>query len=80
MFGIWPNITGGMTLFRGTSGDGEYGAFQREGGDNVNYTTLRTMSTAYGAVINFSAEASNSTYSGSSVQASALQLLACIRT
>ena len=74
-----PNITGGMTMYRGTSGDGEYGAFQRSTGDSMNYTMMKTDSPVYNAVIDFSASASNTIYSGSSVQAPSLQALACIK-
>jgi microcystin-dependent protein len=74
-----PNISGGMTMYRGSSGDGQYGAFQRESGDSTNYTMLEARSPAYGAVLNFSASASNSIYSGSSVQTKAISVLACIR-
>lgn len=74
-----PNITGGMTMYRGTSGDGEYGAFQRSKGDSMNYTMMKTDSPVYNAVIDFSASTSNTIYSGSSVQAPSLQALACIK-
>ena len=77
---VWrPNIGGGMTMYRGTSGDSQYGAFQRSSGDSTNYTMMKTDTPAYNAVIDFSATASNAIYSGSSVQAPALQALACIR-
>ena len=66
-------------MYRGSSGDGQYGAFQRSDGDSTNYTVMKSDHPAYNAVINFSAGASSSIYSGAKNQPSALQCLACIR-
>ena len=77
---VAPNIVGGMTLYRGSSGDGQYGAFQRAMGDSTMYTEIANGQVQYNAVLNFSASASNSLYqSNSPLQVPASLCLVAIR-
>lgn len=69
-----------MTAYKGSTGDGQYGAFSRGSADSETYCSLRELETLYNAVIDFNASRSSSLYQGTKLQASALQALPCIRT
>ena len=78
MFGSPPNIDGSVdNLIPGNLGISTSGAFQVFGSEE------KALDGAYGLKVirgfSFDASADDATYSGSSVQTNALQVLACIK-
>ena len=80
VFGRVPNIQGAVTLYKASGGDGVTGAFSRNtsGSISIYYDTIQAQD-QYSAEVYLNAGKSNSLYSGSKHQSSALQVLPCIR-
>lgn len=73
-----PNIRGAATLRVFAEGDGTDGAFYRESGQSDTYA-LKDLTVNVSGDLKLNASKFDNTYSGTKVQPSALQLLACIR-
>lgn len=82
MFGTWPNINGGFDAVRFNMPN-DIGDVVKEGAFTVNvaYKNIGVLEEeAFGSTLySFKASDSNSVFAGTSVQASALQALPCIR-
>lgn len=81
-----PNITGSAKMDKNASGfpvifygSGALSVSTRTISENVAYYNTSGVTTVEG-VLSFSARSSNSIYSGSTVQPSAIRLMLCIKT